>query len=96
MSVTLAETGTARVTERPAIYHARQARKGRNGKPPSQDEFAAKVGIHPITLSKAESYGRFIPGKKLAAILGKFLDRTPGEVIDDYARHAEPRKAVAS
>jgi DNA-binding XRE family transcriptional regulator len=62
------------------IYHVRMAADL------SQAEYADRIGVHPVTLSRLEN-GRIVPSHDLAAIIAKVTNRTPGQVIDEYLKH---------
>lgn len=73
--------------DKPRIYHARVA-KGE-----TQEEFAKHVGVHPVTLSKLESWGIMVPGKRVARKIGLITGQSAGEVIHDYEVASEQRRA---
>lgn len=73
----VAKTEKASLEEKPRIYHARVALNL------TQEEFAPRVGIHPVTLSKLENWG-ITPAKGVARKVGAITGQSAGEVIHDY------------
>ena len=76
--------------DRPRIYYARVS----IGE--TQEEFAAHVGIHPVTLSRLETWGVMAPGKGVARKIGAVTGQSAGEVIHDYEAHIPALEAQAS
>jgi transcriptional regulator with XRE-family HTH domain len=66
--------------EKAHIHYVRKAARQ------TQAVFAAKIGIHLVTLSRLENF-RIIPSPDLAETIGKVTNQSPGEVIDDYLKH---------
>jgi len=73
--------------DKPRIYHARIAA----GK--TQEEFAPMVGVHPITLSKLETWGAIVPGKSVAKKVGVLTGQSAGQVIHDYETALDQQEA---
>lgn len=61
------------------IYYLRRAAKQ------TQTQYAEKIGVHPVTLSRLENF-RIVPSPDLAETIGKVTGQSPGAVIDDYLK----------